>query len=309
MKLTVISAAFNVISSAGEERLERSIRSVAAIPIEHEHLIIDGASTDGTVEVLRRFEAEIPSLKVVSEKDSGIYEALNKGLRAAKGEFFYVLGMDDVVVDYDGLAKMVNNASSGKYDMFIGQVILENGRDTILPYCRDFIFNEYKEPSYSHQGVIVRTKLARSKHIGMFDTTYRVAADYKQLLKLHLSGAKVGYFDSVLARCGYAGISSTACDLSIIERNRVFEQLYSLNKLELGTLLTSGKFPLRIAALFVIKGMFSFRMAIRIVKYYILRKEKKSIMSTYYLFNVPILTHRTKKYKGYEDDYGRIEIK
>lgn len=71
MKLTVISAAYNVLSGVGLERMTESIRSVASIPIEHEHLIFDGASADGTVEVLRKLEGKIPSLKVVSGKDSG----------------------------------------------------------------------------------------------------------------------------------------------------------------------------------------------------------------------------------------------
>ena len=78
MKLTCVTATFNCIKAGNRERLIRCVESVAKLKIEHEHLIYDGASTDGTVDLLRELESITPRLKIVSEPDAGIYDALNK---------------------------------------------------------------------------------------------------------------------------------------------------------------------------------------------------------------------------------------
>lgn len=92
MKLTCVTATFNCIKAGNRERLIRCVESVAKLKTEHEHLIYDGVSTDGTVELLRELEAKIPNLKVVSEPDTGIYNALNKGVRDAKGGMVLCVG-------------------------------------------------------------------------------------------------------------------------------------------------------------------------------------------------------------------------
>ena len=85
MKLTCVTATFNCIKAGNRERLIRCVESVAKLKTEHEHLIYDGVSTDGTVELLRELEKRTPNLHVVTESDTGIYNALNKGVRDAKG--------------------------------------------------------------------------------------------------------------------------------------------------------------------------------------------------------------------------------
>ena len=97
MKLTCVTATFNCIKAGNRERLIRCIESVAKLKTEHEHLIYDGASADGTAELLHELEVKTLGLKVISEPDTGIYNAINKGVRDAKGEWFYVLGADDYV--------------------------------------------------------------------------------------------------------------------------------------------------------------------------------------------------------------------
>lgn len=67
MKLTVVSASYNALSSFGIEKIKSCIKSVAALPIEHEHLIYDGASTDGTVEVLNQFAQDNPPISIIQD--------------------------------------------------------------------------------------------------------------------------------------------------------------------------------------------------------------------------------------------------
>ncbi len=76
----------------------KTARSVAAIPYEdYEYLVVDGASTDDTVEALQKIV--IPGLRVVSEKDAGIYDAMNKGIDLARGEFLWFLNAGDTIMD------------------------------------------------------------------------------------------------------------------------------------------------------------------------------------------------------------------
>ena len=112
MKLTCVTATFNCIKAGNRERLVRCIESVAKLKTEHEHLIYDGESTDGTAELLRELEAKTPGLKVVSEPDTGIYNALNKGVRDAKGDWFYVLGADDYILHPDVLDSIIDGVCS-----------------------------------------------------------------------------------------------------------------------------------------------------------------------------------------------------
>ena len=95
MNLTCVTAVYNAIASGNRERLIRCVESVSKLKIEHEHLIYDGASTDGTVELLRGLKQRNDRLSVVSELDKGIYNALNKGVRAANGTWVLILGCDD----------------------------------------------------------------------------------------------------------------------------------------------------------------------------------------------------------------------
>lgn len=207
MSLTCVTATFNVIRAGNRERLVRCVESVAKLKTDHEHLIYDGASTDGTVELLRELQAKTPGLKVVSEPDTGIYNALNKGVRDAQGEWFYVLGCDDYVRHPNVLDAIIASipppekiiATDVYQDNCMGRANRRvNLKETLLstPYC--------------HQGVLMRTGLIRGE--GGFDEKYRIAADYKLLLQCHLKGVCIGYRlgDKYMFACfGMSGLSES----------------------------------------------------------------------------------------------------
>ena len=184
MKLTCVTATFNCIKAGNRERLIRCVESVAKLKTEHEHLIYDGASKDGTAELLRELESKTPGLKVISEPDTGIYNALNKGVRDAKGEWFYVLGADDYISHPEVMDEVLKSNNVGI------QVI-------VSPVERDGGFHFFQEMNdmkgllggmpYSHQGLITRTLLVRS--LQGFDERFRICADWNLMLKAHESGA------------------------------------------------------------------------------------------------------------------------
>ncbi len=194
MKLTCVTAVFNAISSGNRERLFRCVDSVAKLKTEHEHLIYDGASTDGTVDLLRELEAKTPGLKVVSEPDTGIYNALNKGVRDANGEWFYVLGCDDYICFPERLDELVHKINQ-RTEVVVTPV------ECNRPICQSFSRKDLKwilcRYAYGHQGVLVRTKIMR--RFGGFDERYRICADGDLWMRLHKNHVAYEYVFSPFA--------------------------------------------------------------------------------------------------------------
>ena len=115
-KISIIIPTYNAsktLSVALESILEQSFN-------DYEILIIDGLSTDHTVELAKGYQDE--RIKIISEKDSGIYDAMNKGIRLAKGEWLYFLGSDDRLFDKDVLKK-VSQWFGQDYDVLYGNVV------------------------------------------------------------------------------------------------------------------------------------------------------------------------------------------
>lgn len=196
MKLTCVTATFNCIKAGNQESLIRCIESVSRLKTSHEHLIYDGGSTDGTESLLRNLEAKTPNLKVSSEPDSGIYNALNKGVRDAAGEWFYVLGADDFILNPETLDKLLAEEDC---DEIVTECVTH---DRIRPIAIDGIF--YTSP-YCHQGTVVKTKVLRS--FGGFDEQYRICADYDFFLKLHKAALNIRFSNMVFAYYDARGVS------------------------------------------------------------------------------------------------------
>lgn len=212
--VTVVTATRNAVQGGRIASLERCIRSVAAIETPHEHLIYDGASTDGTVERLMKWQGEVPDLKVVSEPDTGIYNALNKGVCNAHGDYFYVIGDDDYIFNPEGFDGAVSHVANGDYDMGISPVERDDGRHFgVSP--RIMLWRM----AYPHQGVIARTDLVRQ--LNGFDESYRSSGDFDLHLRIHLKGANYIILKDPYAVYSTSGTSSTNKERARAEDARV----------------------------------------------------------------------------------------
>lgn len=226
MTLTCVTAIFNAIKAGNRDRLVRCVESVAKLETEHEHLIYDGASTDGTVELLRELEAKTPGLKVVSEPDTGIYNALNKGVRDAKGEWLYVLGADDYICNPNVLDELL--AECGENSDIVATDVYKGdcpGADKRCIGLRNVLSNT----PYCHQGVLMRTDTVRRQ--GGFDENYKIAADYKLLLRCHMDGASIKYLsgDKWMFACfGMSGLSEANKTLMYREFDLILCELLGL---------------------------------------------------------------------------------
>lgn len=201
--LTVVTATKEARARGRIAFLERCVRSVAELGTPHEHLVCDGASHDGTPETLRRLAGELDSLKVASSPDGGLYEALNKAVAVARGEWLLVLGDDDFIVRADILDRLLAEVTETSVDFVTaavrwGDAEIRTGRPHMI----------LSGMSCPHAGVLIRTRLVRA--YGGFDTRYRISGDYDLCLRLILSGLSVRVVSTPFAQfTDRGGLSTT----------------------------------------------------------------------------------------------------
>jgi glycosyltransferase involved in cell wall biosynthesis len=178
--VSIITPCYN-----SEKTIEKTLQSIESQTYKNiEYIIIDGASTDNTINIINSHRPKLPSnLKVISEKDGGIYEAMNKGIGLATGELIGIVNSDDWY-ENDTVEQVVNAFKGSKYEVIYGmQRNYLNGKEkTTLIHHHDFL----PQQMITHPTCFV-TK-ATYYDFGLFDTKYRSAADYDLMLRLWRSG-------------------------------------------------------------------------------------------------------------------------
>jgi glycosyltransferase involved in cell wall biosynthesis len=164
-----------------------------------EIVVIDGQSTDGTVDILKRHSARIAFWK--SEKDAGIYDAMNKGLEHATGEWIYFLGADDTLYpEFSDLADELEN----EHYIYYGRVMTLGG--PTIP-ADAYAFAKY---GLCHQAMIYPKEALLQRR---FDQKYRISADYALNMTLFNSGEfRFIFKDHLVANFNHTGVSSTSVD-------------------------------------------------------------------------------------------------
>lgn len=171
-----------------------------------EYIIIDGGSNDNTMKIIDRHRGRLPGrLTVVSEKDHGIYDAMNKGIKLASGHLIGIVNSDDWY-ESDTIEQIVKNYSGSPYEVVYGmqRTFLDGREKATFIYHHDFL----PQQMITHPTCFV-TKAAYDR-FGNFDTQYRSAADYDLMLRFYESG-KVVFTPvmSVLSNFQLGGMSSS----------------------------------------------------------------------------------------------------
>lgn len=172
---SVITVSFNSVKT-----IERTLLSVANQSYRQiEHIVVDGGSTDGTVDLLHRHRASLVSY--VSEPDSGIYDAMNKGIRLAKGDWIHLLNSDDFYTSPESIARAVERLDPAATNYFAIWQLFADGTKRLQDwkYRRWQLFVSAFLP---HPGLIV----SRTQYevVGPYSTRYRIAADHDMILRL-----------------------------------------------------------------------------------------------------------------------------
>ncbi len=232
MKISVITAVFN-----NREHIAEAIDSVLAQShADVELIVVDGGSSDGTLEVLRSYGDRISVL--VSEPDRGIYDALNKGLKLASGEVVGFLHSDDLFADTDALARVASGFLSEDIDAVYGDLIYVR-RDNTQSIVRrwksgTFTLGRLREGWMPpHPAFYARRSVY--ERLGGFDTSYRIAADYDCMLRFLSSGIKVVYVPQVLVKMRLGGASNRSLK-NVIQKSR--EDYRALRENRVGGLVT-----------------------------------------------------------------------
>lgn len=181
--LTIIMVTFNA-----EVVVERTLRSVMAqSQTGLELLCIDGVSTDGTLEIVERYRAGIPGLRVVSEPDDSLYDAMNKGISQARGDYVLFLNAGDYFADDHVLADLathLDRSAGPRATLIYGHTVLEyqNGMRQIRR-VRDLSYIAHGQPTI-HQSVFFRTR--EHARIPYRYKEFPVSADYQAMAEMQM---------------------------------------------------------------------------------------------------------------------------
>jgi glycosyltransferase involved in cell wall biosynthesis len=237
MKISIITAVRNnrdTIADALESLLAQTHRDM-------ELIVIDGNSTDGTREVLARYADRLAIL--VSEPDSGTYDALNKGVQRATGDVIGFLHADDLLADNTVLARIASVFADTTTDGSYGDLLYVGKQDVshVIRYWRSCDF----KPSLLAKGWMpphptLYLRRAVYQRFGGFDTAFRIAADYDFMLRILKSGElRMTYIPQVLVKMRVGGVSNRSLanllrksreDWQVLQRNGVGGLLTLLQK-------------------------------------------------------------------------------
>jgi glycosyltransferase len=228
MKISVITAVYNAkdtISDAIESVLSQSHSDV-------ELIVIDGGSTDGTIELLNDYKEGLSVF--ISEPDDGIYDALNKGIKHATGDVVGFLHADDLFADNAVLAKVAEAFAEPSTDAVYGDLVYvsKSEPDRVIRYWKAGEFYPEKLKAGwmpPHPTLYVRRSVY--ERLGAFDTSFHIAADYDCMLRfLGVGKINCHYIPEVLVRMRLGGksnqslkniIRKSAEDYKALKRNKI----------------------------------------------------------------------------------------
>jgi glycosyltransferase len=206
LHISVITAVFNKADTLGE-----ALRSVHAQTWPNvEHIVMDGGSTDSSLDVIHQYRGGIAHL--VSERDNGVYDALNKGIQRATGDIVGFMHADDSFASPHALSSVAAAFSDPSIGAVYGDLVYVD-KDAPSRIVRYWRAGAYRREHFSngwmppHPTFYVRREIY--EQLGGFDTRYRIAADYENMLRiLWAGGVKAAYIPEVLVRMRTGGMSN-----------------------------------------------------------------------------------------------------
>jgi len=210
IKVSIITVVYN-----GEKYLEQTIQSILNQTYKNiEYIIIDGDSTDGTIDIITKYEDKLAYW--ISEKDNGIYDAMNKGIQKATGELIGIINADDF---YNG-NKIIDNivnlyTNSNTPDILYGKMKFINPYTNQSITIEPSINNLRYDMTLNHPTCFLKRELYNEK---LFDTNFKICADYDLLMYFYQQEKTLVYVDKIVTIMRIGGAS----DNFLLSTNEVF---------------------------------------------------------------------------------------
>ncbi|WP_373032914.1 glycosyltransferase family 2 protein [Sulfurovum sp.] len=217
--ITVITVVFN-----GKQILETTIKSVLAQTYDNvEYLIIDGSSSDGTLDIIKKYEKQIDYW--VSEKDGGIYDAMNKAISLANGKWINFMNAGDTFFNKDTLTNLFSSSSYDDIDILYGDHEVRYPHKTRIARA-GYISEIWKASQFSHQSVFISSQYHKSH---LYNTCIKITSDFAFFYNAYIKDAKFHYTDTVISSITSGGISDVKRVDGILEMWMVQEKSTKLN--------------------------------------------------------------------------------
>lgn len=229
--VSIITVSFN-----SEKTIRDTIESVLNQTYENiEYIIVDGLSIDKTVSIAKNYEISFKEkgrrYKIISEKDDGLYDAMNKGIKYANGEIIGILNSDDFYVDEFVVEKVVKKMVSEKAECLYADLLYvdeENTEKVIRKWKAkkgDFRFGW--NPPHPTSFITKRTY----EKFGLYNLKYTIASDYDMLFKIiHLGKVKVIYLEEYIVKMRYGGKSTSGIRSNLVGNKEIYNILKDSNQ-------------------------------------------------------------------------------
>ena len=228
-KVSIITVCYNSGNTIEDTLLSVINQSYPNI----EYIVIDGVSTDNTLSIINKYKDKIT--KVVSEKDNGIYDAINKGIRLATGDIIANLNSDDFYIDNNVIADVVATFEKEKTSTLYADLYYVDAVDTnkIVRYWKS---KQYKEGLFlkgwmpPHPTFFVKKEVYQK--YGLFDLQFKSAADYEIMLRfIHRFKASISYLPRVIVKMRVGGVSNSSLK-NRIKANQEDRKAWEVNGLK-----------------------------------------------------------------------------
>ena len=200
-KITIVTISYN-----SEKTIERTIQSVISQKYDNtEYWIIDGKSTDSTMKIVKEYAEKYDFIKYISEKDNGISDAFNKGIKKSTGELIGLINSDDCLAE--GALQTVNEIYlKTKADVIYGDTIVHDVDNGLTLYKHAGKPEQLKyEMPFIHQSSFIKRSVY--EEYGMYSSEYKICMDYDMLARIFRKGCTFANTEKILSIFQYGGTS------------------------------------------------------------------------------------------------------
>lgn len=209
MRFSIITVSYN-----SEQTIEKTLKSILVQSCQdYEYIIVDGASTDGTIDIVKKYEPLFHGrLKWKSEPDTGIYNAMNKGIRMAQGELIGIVNSDDWLENdaLETLQKKLNDNPDNTNKILTGEMLFHYADGGTQHFPTSYKLYEYYSKRYrmglNHPATFVPKSIYDD--IGLFDEDFKLYADADFFIRCYEAHVGICFIDKVLSNMSDGGVSN-----------------------------------------------------------------------------------------------------